>query len=61
MRYRIAVSLGKTLHTISHLKAIQSIFVVAQSDERHTNKTTSVLECWYTRDKEHKTSDSNEE
>jgi len=54
------MSLGKALNAVSHLGAKQSIrcggpawrktctVVVAQPDERHVNRTASVLE-WYDR------------
>jgi len=58
------VPLGKTLNAIPHLGAklfIPSIpVVVAQLDERHANRTASVLK-WYMADIEHTTSGSNEE
>jgi len=41
--------LGKALNAVSHLGAKQSIpVVIAQPDERHANRTASVLE-WYDR------------
>jgi len=48
MRYRVAVSLGKTLNAIFHLRTKQSTVVVDQPDERHANRADSVLE-WYDR------------
>jgi len=38
------VYLGKILNAISHLGAKQSTRVVAQPDEKHANRTASVLE-----------------
>jgi len=50
MRQRVAVSLKKTLYAIFHLgtKLSTRSVVVAQPDERHANRTASVLE-WYDR------------
>jgi len=44
LRYRVAVCLGKTLNAVLHLRAKQSPVGVAQPDERHANRTASVLE-----------------
>jgi len=42
------VSFGKTLNAVSHFEAKRSTVVVAQPNERHANRTASVLE-WYDR------------
>jgi len=61
MRWRVAVSLRKTLNAISYLGVRQSIpVVVAQPDERHAKRTASVLE-WYAIHRDSTTSGSNEE
>jgi len=56
------VSFGKILNAVFHLGAKQSIpVVVAKPDERHANRTASVLE-WYNRRRVYSaTSGSNEE
>jgi len=47
MRQPVAVSLRKTLNAVSQLIGSNSLpVVVAQPDERHANRTASVLE-WY--------------